>query len=277
MTSRGPALCGASLAALLALAACGQEQEQQPRRPSVVLVSIDTLRADHLGLYGYERDNTPVLEEFAARSVVFDRAITPAPWTLAAHGSMFTGHMPWELSAGWTVPLDDTHPTLAEYLTGRGYASAAFVANYIYGPPAFGLARGFTHYRFYPLNAGIVLTHLVLDHNAGDGIQLADGPAVVEVVDVTILSSGRIGIRCADDATVRIANCRIEDSGTRGDDRQGYAILRQRRAQGGAPQTITLLANTFASNRGRIVAGKSDVDLGNYDQMLDPTDSQAGY
>jgi arylsulfatase A-like enzyme len=129
-----------------------------PSMPNVLFIIWDTVRAASMGLYGYERDNTPVLEEFAARSVVFDRAITPAPWTLAAHGSMFTGHMPWELSAGWTVPLDDTHPTLAEYLTGRGYASAAFVANYIYGPPAFGLARGFTHYRFYPLNAGIVLT-----------------------------------------------------------------------------------------------------------------------
>ncbi len=104
---------------------------------------------------------------------------------------------------------------------------------------------------------------------------MADGPCQVTVTDVRILASGHNGIRCTDDATVRIESCRIEDIGTRGDDRQGYAIFRQRQRTADAAG-ITLIGNTFASNRGRIVAGKSDRNLGNYDQIVDPTDAQPG-
>jgi arylsulfatase A-like enzyme len=130
--------------------------------PNVLFLIWDTVRAENLSLYGYDRETTPELDRLAARSAVFDRAISPAPWTLAAHGSFFTGHMPWELSASWATPLDDAFPTIADVLTDRGYASAAFVANYIYGPPAYGLGRGFTRYRFYPLSIGAVLTSSAL-------------------------------------------------------------------------------------------------------------------
>ncbi len=126
-------------------------------------------------------------------------------------------------------------------------------------------------------NCDIDLRDLRVEANAGDGLSLADGPCEAIVTDVTILTSGRNGIRSTDAATVRLERCRIEDSGARLDDRQGYAIFRQRRHDGGNPAAITLVGNTFAGNRGRVVAGKSDANIGNYDQVLDPTDSQPGY
>jgi arylsulfatase A-like enzyme len=117
--------------------------------PNVLFLIWDTVRADHLGLQGYERNTTPFLEALSREAVVFDRAFANAPWTLASHGTFFTGHNAFELSANWTVPLDDAWPTLAEFLGSKGYATSAVVANYIFGAPRWGLARGFDHYRFW--------------------------------------------------------------------------------------------------------------------------------
>ncbi|MEO2146369.1 MAG: sulfatase-like hydrolase/transferase, partial [bacterium] len=71
---------------LLALVACGAEQ----RQPSVLLISIDMLRADHLSCYGYERNTTPTIDGLAAEGVRFARHISSAPWTLPAHAAMFS-------------------------------------------------------------------------------------------------------------------------------------------------------------------------------------------
>jgi arylsulfatase A-like enzyme len=125
--------------------------------PNVLLIIWDTVRAASLSLYGYERPTSPFLENFAQRGVVFDGAISTAPWTLASHGSFFTGHYPFDLTAGWDIPLDGRHPTLAEELASHGYATGAFVANHIFSPPEFGLARGFVHYEGRPITIGSVL------------------------------------------------------------------------------------------------------------------------
>ncbi len=117
-----------------------------PKAPNVLLVVLDVVRAADLSLYGYARPTTPNLERLAKSSVVFERVISTSPWTLPSHASLFTGHYPHELSADWEVPLDDTYKTLAESLRDRGYATAGFVANLYYGPPQFGLSRGFLHY-----------------------------------------------------------------------------------------------------------------------------------
>ncbi|HEX6309674.1 MAG TPA: sulfatase [Longimicrobiales bacterium] len=127
-------------------------------RPNVLLIILDTVRAASLGLYGHERPTSPFLDEFASRAVVFDRAFSTAPWTLAAHGSFFTGYYPFDLTAGWDVPLDDRYPTLAEELAASGYTTGGFNANHIFGPAEYGLARGFHHYEARPLSIGRVLT-----------------------------------------------------------------------------------------------------------------------
>ena len=123
-------------------------------QPNVLLIILDTLRASSMSLYGYERETTPNLDRFAAGGVVFDRAIATSPWTLPSHASMFTGRYPYEMSADIGMPLDRTHPTLAEVLASEGYATAAFVANYAYTTESSGLARGFARYEDFPIHAG---------------------------------------------------------------------------------------------------------------------------
>jgi hypothetical protein len=119
--------------------------------PNVLLIVLDTVRADHLSAYGYPRGTTPTLERLAARGIRFDEARAPAPWTLASHASFFTGRWPHELGVQWLTPWQGNFPTLAEYLGARGYATAGFVANAGYCSYETGLARGFTHYEDYVL------------------------------------------------------------------------------------------------------------------------------
>ena len=84
--------------------------------PNVLLIVLDTVRAQDLSLYGYPRRTTPRLEELAATGVRFDRAVSTCSWTLPSHASMFTGRSPHALSADWQAPLDSTYPTLAQAL-----------------------------------------------------------------------------------------------------------------------------------------------------------------
>jgi arylsulfatase A-like enzyme len=120
--------------------------------PNVLLIVLDTVRADHLSLYGYPRPTTPKLERLARRGVRFDQARAAAPWTLASHANMFTGRWPHELGIEWTCPLREDVPTLAEYLGSLGYATAGFAANTYYCSYDSGLDRGFVHYQDYALN-----------------------------------------------------------------------------------------------------------------------------
>ena len=117
--------------------------------PNIVLVVLDTVAAGHLGLYGYGRPTSPTLDELARSGIRFDAARSASSWTLPSHATMFTGRWPHELSVGWVNPLDRTHPTVAEYLGARGYATAGFVANNLYCAADSGLHRGFATYRDY--------------------------------------------------------------------------------------------------------------------------------
>jgi arylsulfatase A-like enzyme len=121
--------------------------------PNVLLIVLDTVRADHLSVYGYERPTTPNLEALARRAIRFDQARAAAPWTLASHATLFTGRWPHELAARWMCPMRGDVPTLAEYLGSLGYATAGFVGNTFYCAYDSGLDRGFTHYRDYRLDA----------------------------------------------------------------------------------------------------------------------------
>jgi arylsulfatase A-like enzyme len=120
--------------------------------PNVLLIVLDTVRAVNLSLYGYQRPTSPRLAQFAQEGVRFDHALSTAPWTLASHATMFTGRYPHELSADWLKPLDASFPTLAEFLSERGYLTAGFVANTRYCSYEHGLDRGFAHYDDYPIS-----------------------------------------------------------------------------------------------------------------------------
>jgi arylsulfatase A-like enzyme len=134
-----------------AVAALPQARENAP---NVLLIVMDTVRAQSLSLYGYGKSTTPGLESLAQTGVVFDSALAAAPWTLPSHASMFTGHWPHELNVDWRTPLDGTYTTLAEALKGQGYVTAGFISNLIYGSAAHGLDRGFVYYRDFPVSLG---------------------------------------------------------------------------------------------------------------------------
>ena len=119
--------------------------------PNVLLIVLDTVRADRLSAYGYPRRTTPALDMLAARGVRFDAARSTSPWTLPAHGSLLTGRLPRELNADWLAPLTIDGPTLAGYLGSKGYATSGFVANTLYCSAETGLGEGFTHYEDYDL------------------------------------------------------------------------------------------------------------------------------
>lgn len=118
----------------------------KPGTPNVLFIVLDDVRAASLGLYGCGRDNTPNLERWVQRGIVYARARSTAPWTLPSHASMFTGRWPHELSVAWERPLDKTYPTVAETLRSTGYATAGFVGNIYFCSSLFGLARGFDRY-----------------------------------------------------------------------------------------------------------------------------------
>ncbi|MGH7474842.1 MAG: sulfatase [Longimicrobiales bacterium] len=130
----------------------GRAASTLQRGPNVLLIILDTVRAANLSLYGYARSTTPWLDRLAARSVVFDQALSPAPWTLPSHASIFTGLLPHQLSADWLVPLDEAEPTLAEFFSERGYRTGGFVANLIYATYETGLDRGFHTYVDHPIS-----------------------------------------------------------------------------------------------------------------------------
>jgi arylsulfatase A-like enzyme len=115
-----------------------------PSAPNILLLVADTLRADRLGSYGYNRPTTPFLDEFARSSVLFERVFADASWTMPSHASIFTGRLPYEHGATLTH-YDGRFTTLAQALGTRGYVAAGFVANDI-GLDGLGLAGGFVHF-----------------------------------------------------------------------------------------------------------------------------------
>lgn len=126
--------------------------------PNVVVVSIDTLRADHTSLYGYHRRTTPELDRWARRrAVVFDSTVAATHWTLPSHVSMLTGLDALRHGVNHPVPAPATLATLADMLHARGYATAA-VTGGSYLHPRFGLAQGFDEYRSYKGRLTLELT-----------------------------------------------------------------------------------------------------------------------
>ena len=133
-----------TLAGLLALPIWAQ----RPSAPAVpvVLITIDTLRADRVGAYGYDKAETPAMDELSRQGVTFENAIVQTPITLPSHASIMTGTYPVYHGLQDVVGrLDENIPTLGEWFQGRGYASGAFVGASVLSAN-WGLDRGFDHY-----------------------------------------------------------------------------------------------------------------------------------
>jgi arylsulfatase A-like enzyme len=98
-------------------------------QPNVLFVVLDTVRKDHLSVYGYDRPTTPNLVDFAAEATVYEQAVAPAPWTLPVHASLFTGLYPSEHNATQENPYLEGATTLAESLSAAGYDTACYSSN----------------------------------------------------------------------------------------------------------------------------------------------------
>jgi arylsulfatase A-like enzyme/Flp pilus assembly protein TadD len=143
---RGSAAVSLCLPAAVALASLAGAPARSAR-PSLVLVTLDTTRSDHLGCHGARSARTPVIDGLARGGTRFARAISASPLTLPAHASLMTGLDPPEHGLrdnGFGV-LPAAVPTLAEALSAEGYRTAAFVASRVLDR-RFGLARGFDRY-----------------------------------------------------------------------------------------------------------------------------------
>jgi len=109
-------------------------------RPNVILVVLDTVRADHVR--GYDRETMPTLERFADEGTVFTDAVTQGSWSVPAHASLLTGRYPAAHGATTLRPVFRAKPTLPELLRAAGYDTYA-VSNNQYIRPITGFARGF--------------------------------------------------------------------------------------------------------------------------------------
>lgn len=148
----------AVLLALVAAGCRGQSAEDAAPPTGAIVVVVDALRADHLGTYGYERATSPHLDALARDATRFDSALTPAPWTLPAMGTLWTSlypsvHGAVRRSDEITYVLDrarfrptgvlaEAHVTLAEVLREHGFATAAFIDG-CYPGKVFGFGQGF--------------------------------------------------------------------------------------------------------------------------------------
>jgi arylsulfatase A-like enzyme len=160
--SRGALLIALSL--LLILGCSGKKEVGLPDAPHpVILINIGTLRADHLGCYGYDRATSPNIDSLAAESIHFEWAFSQAPMTGPSQASIFTGLYPSShgmVQEGTRIP--EQAVTLAEALSGLGCKTAAFVDGG-YLSPGFGLEQGFEVY----------------DNSQGGGLE-AVGPKAIE-------------------------------------------------------------------------------------------------
>jgi arylsulfatase len=132
--------------------ACGADERAaappvEPRPPSVLLLTLDTLRADHLGVYGYPEPISPNIDALAARGVVYERAIAASSRTAPSHASILTSRYVRDHAVGSVNGATrlEHETTLASLLSGRGYDTAAFVSNSVLQRRT-GLDKGFALY-----------------------------------------------------------------------------------------------------------------------------------
>ncbi len=129
-----------------------------PGSPNVLVIVVDTLRADHLSSYGYARPTSPTLDRMAQEGVLFENAVSTSSWTLPSHVSLLTGRYQFEHGIenvgpmpvfGSSAPGLGVYPTLGEALQRQGYRTGAFSANRIYFSRDLGFGRGFLHFEDY--------------------------------------------------------------------------------------------------------------------------------
>ena len=116
------------------------------QRPNILLIVLDTLRADRMSCYGYRRDTTPFLKRFSENARLYRDVVSTAPWTLPSHASIFTGLYPSAHGATWkSLHLSNELVTMAEFFASKGYETAGFCNNPIVSEDL-GMTQGFETY-----------------------------------------------------------------------------------------------------------------------------------
>ena len=143
---------------------------------NLLLITLDTVRSDHLGTYGYALAETPNIDGLVRRGVQFDDAIAPAPITLTSHASMMTGLYPPRhgVRDNGLFRLSAEHTTLAERLSDRGYETAAFVGCFVLDQ-RFGLAQGFDSYDFQIGDGGFFPSNFDFNQRSAGAVTDAAG------------------------------------------------------------------------------------------------------
>jgi len=147
-----------------------KSNNQAEDKPNIMLITMDTTRADHLSCYGYHKNTSPHLDTLAQEAVRFENAYAPSPWTLPSHASLLTGIYPaqhgahWDdesVKANWPAGLAEQYKTLTEILVDNDYKTAGVI-----GAPfchsSFGLAQGFKYYDDALVNVIPDLEHFTL-------------------------------------------------------------------------------------------------------------------
>ena len=126
--------------------------------PNVLVIVVDTLRADHLSSFGYPRSTSPNIDHTATQGVLFENAISPSSWTFPSHASLLTGRYQYEhgMDKIGQMPVLSSEafspnglPTLGEALMKKGYRTGAFSANRTFFTQDLGFGRGFVHFEDY--------------------------------------------------------------------------------------------------------------------------------
>lgn len=130
--------------------------------PNIVLITMDTVRADHLPVYGYDRPTTPNIDRFAAQGVLFENAIAATSWTLPSLASIFTGLLPHQSGANSFRVMNPGWATIGSVLEKHGYATAGFNANVFYGQSGWGLGHGFGMYDDDPTSVSYNLSRTLV-------------------------------------------------------------------------------------------------------------------
>jgi arylsulfatase A-like enzyme len=137
------------------LLALGALSCSRPAPPNVVLVVVDTLRADRLGAYGDQRGLTPFLDQLASRGTVFANAYAPSSWTIPSVASLFTSRYPTQHNAtNFKAVLSEDEVTLAEKLAARDYRTGGVSANFLIAPKA-GFTQGFQDWQVLAPASGL--------------------------------------------------------------------------------------------------------------------------
>jgi arylsulfatase A-like enzyme len=164
----------AALAVVVALGGCGRGKP-----PNLVLITVDTLRPDHLGYAGYARATSPRLDRLASEGVVFTNAVSVSGWTLPSVATILTGRYPNDHGAtDFQWSLDPSIPTLASVLRRNGYDTFGLVSHVML-TPQYGVGEGFAHFDFSVLNAGnphMLSTSEPLTNLALEGLRDAKKP-----------------------------------------------------------------------------------------------------